>query len=35
VVGLTDSVASWPVHFAKADLVIEAVFEDLAVKHTV
>ena len=35
VVGLTDSVASWPVHFAKADLVIEAVFEDLAVKHKV
>lgn len=35
VVGLTDGVASWPTHFAKADMVIEAVFEDLAVKHKV
>jgi enoyl-CoA hydratase/long-chain 3-hydroxyacyl-CoA dehydrogenase len=35
VVGLTEASASWPAHFGKADLVIEAVFEDLAVKHQV
>jgi len=35
VVGLTDQGASWARHFAGADLVVEAVFEDLAVKHKV
>lgn len=35
VVGLTDEHTSWPKHFAKADMVIEAVFEDLGVKHKV
>jgi enoyl-CoA hydratase/long-chain 3-hydroxyacyl-CoA dehydrogenase len=35
VVGLTDSSASWQGHFANADLVIEAVFEDMGVKHQV
>lgn len=34
VVGLTEE-TQWPVHFGKADLVVEAVFEDLAVKHKV
>lgn len=35
VVGLTDSHASWTRHFANADLVVEAVFEELGVKHAV
>jgi enoyl-CoA hydratase/long-chain 3-hydroxyacyl-CoA dehydrogenase len=35
VVGLTDDEAQWKRHFAKADLVVEAVFEDLGLKHTV
>lgn len=35
VVGLTDEDASWPNHFRSADMVIEAVFEDLGVKHRV
>jgi len=35
VVGLTESDGAWPRHFGGADLVIEAVFEDLAVKHKV
>jgi enoyl-CoA hydratase/long-chain 3-hydroxyacyl-CoA dehydrogenase len=35
VVGLTDDSSSWPAHFGKADMVIEAVFEDLGVKHKV
>jgi len=35
VVGLTDSSASWPRHFAQADMVIEAVFEEIGVKHKV
>jgi enoyl-CoA hydratase/long-chain 3-hydroxyacyl-CoA dehydrogenase len=35
VVGLTDAQSSWPKHFGNADLVVEAVFEDLAVKHKV
>jgi enoyl-CoA hydratase/long-chain 3-hydroxyacyl-CoA dehydrogenase len=32
---LHDEVASWKQHFAGADLVIEAVFEELSVKHKV
>ena len=35
VVGLTDDLAEWRRHFASADLVIEAVFEELSVKHKV
>jgi len=35
VVGLTDDHATWQRHFGQADLVIEAVFEDLGVKHAV
>lgn len=35
VVPLHDGVESWKRHFASADLVIEAVFEDIAVKHKV
>ena len=35
VVGLTDENESWSRHFANADLVIEAVFEELGVKHRV
>lgn len=33
IIGLTDQDASWPRHLKKADVVIEAVFEDMAVKH--
>jgi enoyl-CoA hydratase/long-chain 3-hydroxyacyl-CoA dehydrogenase len=32
---LHDGVSSWKQHFAKADLVIEAVFEEISVKHKV
>lgn len=35
MVGLTDASSSWQTHFAVADLVVEAVFEDLGVKHQV
>ena len=35
VVGLTDADGAWPHHFSGADLVVEAVFEDLSVKHKV
>jgi enoyl-CoA hydratase/long-chain 3-hydroxyacyl-CoA dehydrogenase len=35
VVGLTDAHASWKRHFGQADLVIEAVFEEMGVKHAV
>jgi enoyl-CoA hydratase/long-chain 3-hydroxyacyl-CoA dehydrogenase len=35
VFGLHDEEPSWTRHFSKADMVIEAVFEDLAVKHKV
>ena len=35
VVALHDGTASWKKHFGQADMVIEAVFEDLAVKHKV
>jgi enoyl-CoA hydratase/long-chain 3-hydroxyacyl-CoA dehydrogenase len=35
VVGLTEGDGVWEKHFAGADCVIEAVFEDLAVKHQV
>jgi len=35
VVGLTDDHSSWTRHFANADLVVEAVFEELGVKHKV
>jgi len=35
VVGLTDAHASWQRHFGNSDLVIEAVFEELSIKHKV
>ena len=35
VIGLTDADASWAKHFSRADLVVEAVFEDLGLKHRV
>lgn len=35
VIGLHDDHANWKKHFAKADIVIEAVFEDINVKHKV
>jgi enoyl-CoA hydratase/long-chain 3-hydroxyacyl-CoA dehydrogenase len=35
LIPLHDNSPSWKQHFAKADMVIEAVFEDLAVKHKV
>jgi enoyl-CoA hydratase/long-chain 3-hydroxyacyl-CoA dehydrogenase len=35
VVGLTDDIPAWTRHFGQADLVIEAVFEELGVKHKV
>jgi len=35
VTGLTDETASWTRHFGQADLVIEAVFEEMSVKHKV
>lgn len=34
-IGLTDETASWKKHFAQADMVIEAVFEEMSVKHKV
>jgi enoyl-CoA hydratase/long-chain 3-hydroxyacyl-CoA dehydrogenase len=35
VTGLTDNDSAWAKHFGQADMVIEAVFEDMAVKHKV
>lgn len=35
IVPLTDDVKSWPKHFKSADMVIEAVFEDIDLKHRV
>jgi enoyl-CoA hydratase / long-chain 3-hydroxyacyl-CoA dehydrogenase len=35
LVGLTDDMPFWTQHFAKSDLVIEAVFEEIGVKHRV
>jgi enoyl-CoA hydratase / long-chain 3-hydroxyacyl-CoA dehydrogenase len=35
VVPLTDESASWAAHAGKADLVIEAVFEEISLKHKV
>jgi len=35
VVGLADSNSSWQRHFENADMVIEAVFEEMGVKHKV
>ena len=35
IVPLTDAHSSWPRHASHADLVIEAVFEDLALKHKI
>ena len=35
LVGLTDDMPFWTRHFAKSDLVIEAVFEEIGVKHRV
>jgi len=35
VTGLTDDHASWKRHFSGADMVIEAVFEEMGVKHKV
>lgn len=35
MIPLHDDVESWKKHFSTADLVIEAVFEELSVKHRV
>jgi enoyl-CoA hydratase/long-chain 3-hydroxyacyl-CoA dehydrogenase len=35
LIGQCDSDANWAKHFAKSDVVIEAVFEDLALKHKI
>jgi len=35
LIPLTNDTASWGRHFSRADLVIEAVFEELSVKHQV
>lgn len=35
VVPLTDDIPSWPKHFSHADMVIEAVFEDLSLKKQI
>ena len=35
VVGLSDANPNWKRHFGNADLVIEAVFEEMSVKHKV
>ena len=35
LIGLHDGIDSWKKHFAGADMVIEAVFEELSVKHRV
>lgn len=35
VVGLTDEHPAWTKHYAQADMVIEAVFEEMGVKHKV
>merc|ERR1712000_62324 len=35
VLPMHDSAPAWPKHFGHADMVIEAVFEDLGVKHKV
>ncbi|EOD20095.1 putative hydroxyacyl-coenzyme A dehydrogenase/3-ketoacyl-coenzyme A thiolase/enoyl-coenzyme A hydratase alpha subunit [Emiliania huxleyi CCMP1516] len=35
LVGLTDASPAWKKHFAGADMVIEAVFEEMSVKHKV
>ena len=35
LVGLHDGTPSWKAHFGKADIVIEAVFEEITVKHRV
>ena len=35
LVGLSDNTESWKAHFGKADMVIEAVFEDIDLKHKV
>ena len=35
LIPLHDNIQSWKKHFAGADMVIEAVFEELSVKHRV
>lgn len=35
LIGLHDGMPSWKAHFGQADLVIEAVFEEISVKHKV
>lgn len=35
VIGLTQDMESWPKHFSQADIVVEAVLEDLNLKHAV
>jgi len=35
VIGVTDDMPTWPKHLAKSDLVIEAVFESMELKHKV
>ena len=35
LIGQSDADSNWQRHFAKSDVVIEAVFEDLALKHKI
>ncbi len=35
ILGVSDADAAWPTHMARCDAVVEAVFEDLGVKHKV
>jgi enoyl-CoA hydratase/long-chain 3-hydroxyacyl-CoA dehydrogenase len=35
IVQLGDEVSAWKTHFSKCDMIIEAVFEDIKLKHTV
>jgi len=35
LIGQSDADANWAKHFSKSDVVIEAVFEDLALKHKI
>ena len=35
LIGQSDADVNWAKHFSKSDVVIEAVFEDLALKHKI
>ena len=35
LIGQSDAEPNWAKHFSKSDVVIEAVFEDLALKHKI